>query len=108
MLLLAQDASILPTGGGWAQAGMGGLVVAALLVLAYVIKLWVDERKEFVVASRDNTKALVEVTQSSTKCIDNNTQMVTTVREELIRNTQAVNDLRERLMRLRCLAEDMR
>lgn len=107
MELLAQTAD--PTGflsnPAWANAGMGGIVVVALLVLAYFFKQWVEERRANAQATVAYTQQLVDVIEKTNGVIGNNTQAIIAVCKQSDGLALDMRDIRDRLLKLKCMAE---
>ena len=104
--LLAQtmDATGL-AGSGWANATIGGVAVALLVVLCFLIKVWAEERKNYVADQKEAAAQLVSVIQTSNTVVAGNTQAIASVVKQGDVASTKLDDLRERMMSRPCLLE---
>jgi len=106
MMILAQI--IDPSGlanSGWANATIGGVCVALLVVLAYFLRLWVDERKSNTEVLKETSERLVGVIEKTNSVIIGNTQAIVSVAKQADAMVLKVDDLRETMMRRPCLMQ---
>jgi hypothetical protein len=90
---------------GWANATIGDVCVALLVVLAYFLKLWVDERKSNTEVLRETSGQLVGVIEKTNVVIAGNTQAIGNVAKQTDAVVFKVDDLRETMMRRPCLMQ---
>jgi hypothetical protein len=90
---------------GWANATIGGVCVALLIVLAFFLKLWVDERKANTEVLRETSAQLVGVIDKTNQVIAGNTQAIGNVAKQTDAMVFKVDDLRESMMRRPCLMQ---
>ena len=106
MMMFAQV--IDPSGlanSGWANATIGGVCVALLVVLSYFLRLWVDERKSNTEVLKETSERLVGVIEKTNSVIIGNTQAIVSVAKQADAMVLKVDDLRETMMRRPCLMQ---
>ena len=88
------------------NAGLGGIAVALLGLLGYLLKLWVDERKENNKLQSSNTDRLIQVIASSNEVIGGNTKAIEAVCKQSDTAAVKLDDIRDRLLRRPCMVEE--
>jgi hypothetical protein len=92
-------------GSGWANATIGGVAVALLVVLAYFLKLWVEERKTYNENQRVVTDQLVAVIRDNGIITAGNTAVIASTIKQTDSMVGKIDVLTEKLSSRPCLLQ---
>ncbi len=94
------------SGDGWVNAGLGGIAIALISLVGWLLKLWVHERKENNKLQSENTERLVHVIDKSNEVIGGNTEAIRAVCKQSDAAATKIDDIRDRLLRRPCMVDD--
>ena len=108
-LLIAQAADFptqVVTGNPWVNAGIGGIAIALLGLVGYMLKQQVDERKSATALQAKNTEQLIEVINNNNQVINGNTEAIKAVCKHSEDMQNKLGDVRDRLLKRPCMKDE--
>lgn len=97
--------SQLVSGSNWVNAGLGGIAVALIGLIGYLLKLGVVERKEGIKQQAVHTQQLVNVIKENNEVIGGNTRAIESVCRQSESLIGKMDNVRDRLLSRPCLME---
>ena len=94
------------TGNGWVNAGLGGIAIALVSLVGWLLKLWVYERKENNELQSENTERLIRVMDKSNEVIGGNTKALEAVCKQSDTAAAKIDDIRDRLLKRPCMVDN--
>lgn len=96
----------LVSGSNWVNAGLGGIAIALIGLIGWLLKLWVSERKESIEQQSKSTERLMQVMDKSNEVIGGNTRAIEAVCRQSEGMAGKVDEMRDRLLRRPCMADE--
>ena len=94
------------SGDGWVNAGLGGIAIALVSLIGWLLKLGVHERKENNKLQSENTERLIRVMDKSNEVIGGNTKAIEAVCKQSDTAAVKIDDIRDRLLKRPCMVDN--